>query len=71
MEKIWKPRCTQQLIDEVHAGIDKKEKKKKCSQTRSHSNTNRSNNNYNIELEGINNSIVLGGEWLSYYSKVL
>src|SRR5579871_5588494 len=66
MEKIWKPRCTQQLIDEVHAGIDKKEKKKKCSQTRSHSNTNRSNNNYNIELEGINNSIVLGGEWLSY-----
>lgn len=70
IELIWKPRCAQQLLDEAHAGIDRKEKKKKCSTTRSHVNTNRSPNN-RIELEGINNSIVLGGEWLQYYSRTL
>ena len=58
-------------MDEAHAGITRKEKKKKCSITRSHVNTYRAPSNNRIELEGINNSIVLGGEWLQYYSKTL
>jgi hypothetical protein len=68
MNNIWKPRCNQQLLIEEHLGIDKKEKKKSCPVRFPRTNIVRPFNVRNIELEGVNNSIMLGGDWLQYYS---
>jgi hypothetical protein len=69
---IWSPRCDQFILDEEHAGINRKEKRKKKPNNNSSSLSinNRNNNQHSLASgqEGVRKSIILGEEWLQYYS---
>jgi len=69
---IWLPHCDQFILDEEHAGINRKEKRKKKPNNISSnpSINNRNNNQHSLASgqEGVRKSIILGEEWLQYYS---
>src|SRR5205814_8199540 len=46
--EIWKPRCERMVVDEFHAGIDRKKKHKKCDSNYIRSSTNSSHNTFRI-----------------------
>ena len=66
--EIWKPRCERMLVDEFHAGIDRKKKHKKCDSNFIRSSTNSSRYTFNFDGLGMVNHIELGGEWLQHYN---
>ena len=65
--EIWKPRCERMVVDEFHAGIDRKKKHKQCDSNFIRSSTNSSRNTFNFDGLGMVNHIELGGEWLQHY----
>jgi hypothetical protein len=68
-KRIWFPRCSQQMLDEKNAGIDKKEKKK-TNRTNIRSSTRHRQTNVDNSIvsgqKGVLNSILQGGSWQDF-----
>jgi hypothetical protein len=73
IQLIWTPRIERQLVDEYHAGINRKIKLKKKSYNPlpTPMSTHRSSNNISYEFLGISSFIDFGGSWLSNFQLVV
>jgi hypothetical protein len=69
MTYIWKPHCNKMLLIELHAGIDKKQKRKKKPLDSSYiSDSSHPTANLSARLDGLMANIDFGRNWLQYYN---